>query len=45
MDLEAREGFTLETTFEWQNFTSGNVVVRPGEEALGKEWGKLFTEA
>lgn len=37
LGLEAREGFTLKMTLKWQNFHGGNVVVRPGEEALGKE--------
>lgn len=44
LGLEAREGITLKMIFKWQDFTRTQVVVRPGEQALGKEWGKLCTE-
>lgn len=45
LGLEARGGFTPKMTFTWQNFTSRHVAQKPGEEALGREQGRLCTEA
>ena len=39
MGLEASEGFSLEMTFKWQNFTNGNVVMRQERSLWGKNRG------